>query len=149
LWKEKVLEEFYSGPKSKYRLECKVCINEARRKYYKTSEGKEVSRKYQQKYNKTPQGKKSRKKRNLKRTYGLSLDDYNVLLDKQGGRCAICGEKPNKRHLDVDHDHDTKMVRGLLCNCCNFGIGYFKYDLEKMAKAIQYGKWWKVGFLNV
>jgi hypothetical protein len=50
---------------------------------------------------------------------GLTLDDYNRLLEAQGGVCAICGGKPKTRRLHVDHDHKSGTVRGLLCFTCN------------------------------
>lgn len=55
----------------------------------------------------------------LKRKFGLTLDDYNELLEQQGGACAICGGFPKKRRLCVDHDHETGEVRALLCTSCN------------------------------
>jgi hypothetical protein len=56
----------------------------------------------------------------LKRHYGMSEKDYNVMLEKQEGRCAICG---NYRKLVVDHCHTANRVRDLLCSQCNSAIG--------------------------
>jgi hypothetical protein len=50
---------------------------------------------------------------------GLSLAEYDALLAAQGGGCAICGNPPKTRRLDVDHDHKSGKVRGLLCHRCN------------------------------
>jgi hypothetical protein len=50
---------------------------------------------------------------------GVSDADYEALLAAQGGGCAICGNPPKTRRLDVDHDHKTGKVRGLLCHRCN------------------------------
>lgn len=50
---------------------------------------------------------------------GVSDDDYHRMLAAQGGGCAICGATPKTRRLDVDHDHLTGKVRGLLCHRCN------------------------------
>ena len=61
--------------------------------------------------------------------YRLSVGTYNLLLKAQKDRCAICRQKDN-RALSVDHDHDTGIIRGLLCRKCNIGIGYFD-DLPK------------------
>jgi hypothetical protein len=45
---------------------------------------------------------------------------YQALLEAQGGRCAICLRPPSeRRRLDIDHDHRTMTVRGLLCHRCN------------------------------
>jgi hypothetical protein len=59
--------------------------------------------------------------RAMKYLYGLKVAEYNRLFSIQNGRCAICGKHQSelKRRLDVDHDHHTDEVRGLLCNCCN------------------------------
>lgn len=55
----------------------------------------------------------------LRRTYGITLEDYRVIAAHQGGVCAVCGRPPKTRALHVDHDHKTKRVRGLLCFQCN------------------------------
>lgn len=60
----------------------------------------------------------------LLRSYGITPDEYIDLRERQGDRCAICGGKcPTGRRLGVDHDHDTKAIRGLLCTRCNTLIG--------------------------
>jgi hypothetical protein len=55
------------------------------------------------------------------RAKGLGVDDerYAIMLADQGGGCAICGATPKSRRLNVDHDHKTGAVRGLLCHACN------------------------------
>ena len=61
---------------------------------------------------------------NLKALYGISLPLYEELLRQQDGLCAICARPPRgKRPLDVDHDHVSGRVRGLLCGNCNRAIG--------------------------
>ncbi len=55
----------------------------------------------------------------LKNNTGLSVEQYDALLEKQGGGCAICGTPPKRMRLSVDHDHETGMIRGLLCHGCN------------------------------
>jgi len=57
----------------------------------------------------------------LKRTYGISREDYDRLLAWQGGRCYICQQVPRSKRLAVDHDHVTGQVRGLLCANDEFG----------------------------
>jgi len=71
--------------------------------------------------------------------YGLSHEEWLKMWEIQDGQCVICG-KPFQNPSDacVDHNHDTKEVRGLLCRKCNFGIGYFNDDPELMAEAIEY-----------
>lgn len=53
---------------------------------------------------------------------GIEMDwaKYQKLLESQGGRCAVCRQEPSKTALAVDHDHDTGLVRGLLCSRCNY-----------------------------
>jgi hypothetical protein len=61
---------------------------------------------------------------NLKALYGIRLKEYEQLLEQQAGLCAICGRPPRSRRvLDVDHDHLTGIVRGLLCGNCNRAVG--------------------------
>ena len=82
----------------------------------------------------------------LKRTFGISLDDYNLMLEAQQGLCAICGnpeldicnKKGSTRNLAVDHCHTTGKVRGLLCRGCNQGLGNFRDNPDFLAKAISY-----------
>jgi len=76
----------------------------------------------------------------LWRTYGITLEDYNSMLFKQNGLCAICyQESVNKLHA-VDHDHSSGAVRGLLCHNCNRGLGMFKDNTDFLQSAIMYLK---------
>lgn len=75
----------------------------------------------------------------LLKVYGVTLDQYNALLEAQGGVCAICqSECPTGRNLAVDHCHTTNKVRGLLCGHCNQGIGKFRDDPNRLLAAIEY-----------
>lgn len=62
-----------------------------------------------------------RKRRRAPRRHelGITLEEYEHLLELQGGGCGICGAEPKTRRLDVDHDHGTGEIRGLLCHTCN------------------------------
>jgi hypothetical protein len=55
----------------------------------------------------------------LKRRYGITPEQYDILFAAQNGRCALCPSVPKQRRLHIDHDHVTKKVRGLLCYRCN------------------------------
>lgn len=67
---------------------------------------------------------KADRKSLLKRCYGLSLDDYDQMLEQQRGVCGICGgTDPDGRRLAVDHCHATGNIRGLLCGHCNRALG--------------------------
>jgi len=73
----------------------------------------------------------------LKQAYGITAEQRDQLIAAQDGRCAICQEKPESL-LHVDHDHSSGAIRGMLCGRCNTGIGLFKDDPERLAKAIRY-----------
>ena len=74
----------------------------------------------------------------LKKFYGLDIHEYSKILTCQKGGCAICSKPPGKRSLAVDHCHQTKAVRGLLCQSCNIAIGLFKDDPDLLKRAIHY-----------
>lgn len=74
----------------------------------------------------------------LRRKYGITLEDYATLFKGQKGKCAICGNKPKKQSLHVDHDHKSGRVRGLLCFRCNYGFGFFRYDRAIYAGLVSY-----------
>lgn len=60
------------------------------------------------------------------------------MADAQDYRCAVCGEPPTRRRLDVDHDHKTGAVRGLLCSDCNIALGKFRDDPDRLRAAADY-----------
>lgn len=76
----------------------------------------------------------------LQRNYGITVEEYDEMLEAQGGGCAICGKTPeeNGRRLAVDHNHETDKLRGLLCNSCNSGLGYFQDKPEICCWAMLY-----------
>ncbi len=78
----------------------------------------------------------------LKRTFGISLDEYNKMFADQNGRCAICSRHQSevKQTLCVDHNHKTGKIRKLLCGQCNHAIGLFREDISAIKNAIKYLK---------
>jgi len=70
--------------------------------------------------------------------YGLTPEDYDRLLRDQNGVCVICGRPPQRKRLHVDHDHETGVVRGLLCYRCNTGIGLFGDSVDRLLGAAHY-----------
>lgn len=72
----------------------------------------------------------------IEKTYGLTPDQYEALLKRQGGKCAICRAKPKSKRLAVDHDHGTGEVRGLLCSRCNHDLLGSAWDSLAMATAL-------------
>ena len=122
---------------------------------------KSCCRKYARERRATPQGKAYQREQNLKRLldpakvakrdqdaktrrlriYGLTPEEHDALLARQGDQCAICGEPGTPwpdRNLTIDHCHDSDVVRGLLCRGCNFGLGSFKDNPDRLLKAIKY-----------
>ena len=79
---------------------------------------------------------------NLKKKYGFSIEEYNLLLKKQKDKCAICGSKKNKianrSRLEVDHCHKTGKIRGLLCSSCNRSLGLLGENVRILKRAIIY-----------
>lgn len=77
------------------------------------------------------------RERSYKKLYGISVSDYNKILEIQGGRCAICGtDKSIKagriQSFSVDHCHKTGRVRGLLCLACNHLLGRYENNKDKI-----------------
>lgn len=68
--------------------------------------------------------------------YGITVEQLSALELLQGGACAGCGVSTEK--LQVDHDHVTNRVRGLLCLTCNLALGSLKDNPETMRRLIEY-----------
>lgn len=123
---------------------CKRCNNEAARLYRKNNpeKVKATREKYQQDREKI-------RLLVLKNMYNLSSEEYFNMLENQKHRCAICGtDNPGKgKSFSVDHDHACcsedkkscgKCVRGLICQPCNSGLGYFRDSCDNLQKACEY-----------
>lgn len=82
----------------------------------------------------------------LKRTYDITIGDYEQMLEDQKHLCKLCGNegftmgKHHKVKLVVDHCHVVGHVRGLLCHNCNRALGLLKDDTSVLEKAIHYLK---------
>jgi hypothetical protein len=158
---EKPLSSFHKRSHTKDGLDfrCKSCRKIERSIYRKTETYLDNTRRYNQsehgrvsrrktikKYRETHLSRtKARDRKNrLKHVFGLTLDQYDKILENQNGVCAICG-KPERakmygviRRLAVDHDHKTGKIRGLLCALCNQAIGLLNDDINNLASAIKY-----------
>jgi hypothetical protein len=73
----------------------------------------------------------------LKRKFGITQTEFELLFEIQMGKCAICAEAPDEI-LNIDHDHITGEIRALLCSACNRGLGHFKDDLQRISAAAIY-----------
>jgi hypothetical protein len=81
----------------------------------------------------------TRRRRDLRKKYGITPEDWDRMYDDQLGRCAIClVTLAEVKKICVDHDHETEVVRGLLCSQCNVGIGYLRDSIENLERAIKY-----------
>ena len=74
----------------------------------------------------------------MNRIYGITLEDYDTMLEVQNGCCAICKTDDVKGRFAIDHCHTTGKVRGLLCFDCNTGIGKLKDDPSLLLSAYEY-----------
>lgn len=114
---------------------CRDCVNAYNREHSKNNERVRLKSKNQYHSNK-------RRHRNweLKRLFGITIEDYEQMLSEQNHVCAICfgTEKRSHKSLAVDHCHDTGVVRGLLCSNCNLGLGNFQDNIEILKSAIEY-----------
>ena len=128
---EKSAREFHFAGNRKYqRRTCKKCTEEEKKVRTEGDRGHyaELAR-----------------TRHLRRTYGLSDKEFLKLLEIQEGLCSICWveldteygtQSPNK--VQVDHCHETDVVRGLLCFSCNTGLGKFRDSKELLQRALNY-----------
>ena len=71
----------------------------------------------------------------LRRKYGITLEQRDRMVNRQGGKCAVCRKR---KRLVVDHSHNSKRVRGLLCHSCNFYLGYINEQLTIVARIRKY-----------
>lgn len=143
--KEKTLVEFNRSSASKdgRRPDCSICRNIKRRSAYAANPLPFIVASAKWKKENPEKRKQHTRRYQLKSRYGITLEEYLVLLAKQEGVCAICRQLPvghGKRDgfLDVDHDHLTTKVRGLLCTNCNLSLGGFKDNIELLKAAIEY-----------
>jgi hypothetical protein len=88
-----------------------------------------------------------RRKHALWRNYHMTLEEYDVLFEKQRGLCAACGLPESSRSvngtiqpLSVDHNHVTYVTRGLLCKDCNTALGHLQDNSERIHMLFTYAK---------
>jgi hypothetical protein len=143
----KDVSEFHREPRALDGLKtyCRTCVAAYHKAYRLRPEVKrrrtEANRVYRKAYDQRPESRALKRNHLLKNKYGITSDDYDRMLEEQGGRCAICGtDKPQGMHrrLNVDHDHKTGVVRGLVCYECNVGLGKFRDDTDVLRNAIRY-----------
>jgi len=122
---------------------CRLCEKDEAKKPHRRVLANQATAKFRNKLREKniSELRKRERKGNLKRLYGLELEEYETMLCEHKGVCAICGEPPIKgrgKKLHVDHDHETGIIRGLLCGQCNSALGNFKDSVKILKKAIEY-----------
>lgn len=119
---EKYVTDFYHRNKKEgtYRHDCKECVKE-----------RSAKQEYDSGYFRA---------HHLMKTYGITLEQYDEMLEAQDGGCAICKttDPRGKGRFHVDHCHDTGAVRGLLCQTCNQGIGLLQDSIDVLLDAAKY-----------
>ena len=95
-------------------------------------------------YDTHPEQRRDTSRRNrLKTRFGITPEQFDKMLEAQGGCCAICGsDSPgftsDQTRFHVDHDHQTGRVRGILCGHCNVALGHLRDSLELVERAAAY-----------
>lgn len=131
---------YFHSTKQKYENVCKECQRaQSTANYHRNTERYSA-------YNsaKYSGNKAAYRDRALRRKFSITLEQYNQMWEAQNGLCAICGEGESvgrngvRNQLAVDHNHETGMVRSLLCSNCNQGLGRFKDELRLVRLAVAY-----------
>jgi len=147
--KVKPVSEFCKRYTSKDGLNysCRSCISNhyfSKREYYQ-NKGKEWKKNNKEKlveYNKKlyEKNKDAYRGSRFKKIYGITLEKYKQMEENQKGCCYICGKtkKENGRELSVDHCHNNKKVRALLCDNCNTCLGRVNDNIALLKKMIKY-----------
>jgi hypothetical protein len=122
-------------------FKCKSCSDE------KTADNFYTKRDYNKIYLVQNRCKVCERYYQISRKFGITKDFYIDLLKSQNYKCKICNvsedeyaQQGYRNNLSVDHCHTTGVVRGLLCDKCNRGLGFFKEDQNTLSNAIQYLK---------
>jgi len=114
---------------------CKTCTKSYRKEYYKLEDKDE-------KWRKQREDRRSNKDRERNRKYihkyGITLTEYDTMVELQQNCCAICGIPPVNERLVVDHCHTSGAIRGLLCGSCNRALGLFKDNISYLDNAKTY-----------
>lgn len=132
-----------------YRKANAASIRERSRVYYINNSERIIEQQKEYRAENPDTVKILRRARNLKRKYGLSVVEYDTILEEQSGLCANPGcfnEPSSERSLDVDHDHTCcpdetscgDCIRGLLCSGCNAALGYIHDDIDRLRGLAQY-----------
>lgn len=118
---------------------CKPCTNEMQQLRRATPEGAQAHRDASKRWRES--NPTHNKDNHARWKYGVDRGTYDRMLAAQDGKCAICRtSEPGVRlvRFHIDHCHNSKAVRGLLCEHCNRGLGHFDDDPELLRRAADY-----------
>lgn len=123
-------DDWYTGQGKENRTRCAPCTLARTRAWLQANPRNEGQR---------ARDNRTARESHMRRSYGLSVEDYQKLSEQQKGLCRICQSRcPTGKRLAVDHCHETGAVRGLLCSSCNNGLGRFRDSPELLNKAARY-----------
>ena len=116
----------HGGKRYTSNRQCVTCVRAIKLKYTQSESGKRVNR-----------------NRELLKSYGISIDQFEAMFRLADGKCEICKISLNpkgwgKDSVAIDHNHKTGKVRGILCNSCNRGIGHFFDDVSILNNSVRY-----------
>lgn len=125
------------------RTVCSQCTREfqQRQRDARGPRHREYDKEYNRAWRRTPRGRRLSKDKSLRNNYGMTLEQYEQMLTSQDNSCATCKTKdPGGPHkiFQVDHDHETGAIRGLLCYRCNHGISCFRESVEIIEAVVDY-----------
>jgi hypothetical protein len=124
----------YCSPVCAHYISNRKPANMAMQRRKNKNQPADIKKIYQQRYRDKHPGRIEDYR--LRKTYGISLAQFNEMVDGQGGRCAICGIRPVRLH--IDHDHVGGAIRGLLCINCNMALGLLRDDQSVLLEAVSY-----------
>jgi hypothetical protein len=118
---------------------CKECRQVSGRLWRSKQDSEELKRNAKERYHKAFNSEKARDY-SLRYRYGISQQEYDILLKNQNDTCAICKRdaKQMTYFLHTDHNHITGEVRGLLCAPCNVYLGYIRDSITTLKNAMDY-----------
>ena len=140
----KPIEEFSKSKNCAggYRSQCRPCRSAIIKQWKKDTGWKPKPEAVQKKKETRVYKPRNSRLNNLSSKYGITIDHYDAILQRQGGTCALC-QKPAGRSnrwgtLSVDHCHETGLIRGLLCAACNSALGMLGDTPERLQRALDY-----------
>lgn len=120
--------------KTGYNAQCKKCRRKYNQEYVRRPEVKAKARLR----NKDPKIIAYHKNWHLKKRYNITLEEWSQILQKQNNKCMICKDPLTFKLIPVDHSHTSGKIRGILCNFCNRGLGWFKDSPDVLRRAANY-----------